>query len=537
MRVGHFSFLQESRPITGDLFTPHRLDTGRSVTTAGTREFGDLSIRRTTAKAIVSRFVPRWMGVEHDWRAGVQLERGAHDATSVLPGGVRYLDSNDVRVQSISADPSSTGGLAITASAFASDAVTIGGRLSISAGLRLDHARAIVPDLPAVDLRGQETGEQVEGLGTVYRWNVLSPRLGTVLRLTRDGRTVARASVGRFHAGVLTGEISPFHPGEAVVTTRNFVEADGDYTVIQSRLDPATNGRLDPRLRSPHTDELSVGVDRQLGGQVTVAAAYVHKTGRDFVGWTDERGQYTSQQRTLADGSSVEVSVLTSASNDRRFLLTNPPEYSMTYDGLVVAIEKRRRNGWHASGSYTLSRAFGLQASGGASAAAPQVTTVAPPPAAGLTFGQNPNDLTNARGRLPNDRPHVLRAMASGEVPRAGLLLAANFQYFSGKPWAASATVRLEGTPRRILLEPRGYRRLSSQSLLDVRISRPFRVGPTTTIHLAVDVLNALNDTAEEGLVSDVVMTEREMSSNFGLPSLFMDPRRAMFSARVGWGR
>ena len=79
----------------------------------------------------------------------------------------------------------------------------------------------------------------------------------------------------------------------------------------------------------------------------------------------------------------------------------------------------------------------------------------------------------------------------------------------------------------RILLEPRGSRRLSSQSLLDVRVSRTFSLRGRGRIELLVDMLNVLNDTAGEGFASDNVF-----SSNFAKPTLFMDPRRAMVGAR-----
>ena len=52
------------------------------------------------------------------------------------------------------------------------------------------------------------------------------------------------------------------------------------------------------------------------------------------------------------------------------------------------------------------------------------------------------SSLTNARGRLPNDRPHMLRAMGSVEAPRTGFVLAANVQHFTGKPWAAARRSR-----------------------------------------------------------------------------------------------
>jgi len=45
-------------------------------------------------------------------------------------------------------------------------------------------------------------------------------------------------------------------------------------------------------------------------------------------------------------------------------------------------------------------------------------------------------------------------------------------------------------------------------------------------------VLNALNDTAEESIAS-----EDRFSTAFGVPSTFVDPRRAMLGIRVGLGR
>ena len=51
-------------------------------------------------------------------------------------------------------------------------------------------------------------------------------------------------------------------------------------------------------------------------------------------------------------------------------------------------------------------------------------------------FGSDPNNLTNADGRLPNDRPHVLRMTGVVHVP-LGVVVSANLQHFSGKPWAS----------------------------------------------------------------------------------------------------
>ena len=126
----------------------------------------------------------------------------------------------------------------------------------------------------------------------------------------------------------------------------------------------------------------------------------------------------------------------------------------------------------------------------------------------------------------------MLRVMGSVDVPRTGLVIAANLQRFSGKPWASTALVTLPQGAVRILLEPRGSRRLSSQSPLDVRVSKKISFGELGRIELLVDVLNVFNDSAEEGLASDNLF-----SANFGQPTVFMDPRRVMFGVRLNLGR
>ena len=531
VRVGRFVYSRTDDPSTGDPTRPARFDRVTGVFSGNPPQIGGLTLIRTTAKVTLSHFESGLLGADHEWKIGTQFEKGLHRQPQVIPTGVRFVDNNGQPFQAIASDPSNSGGEFITVAAFATDAVTIGERLTVNAGVRFDHSRAISQDLPAVDLAGQETTEIIGGVGTLYTWNVISPRLGVTAKLTADGRTILRASYGRFNQGVLTGELAPIHPGVTSTTTTQFDAATGGYTQLVSIVDPRVNLVLDPDTRTPRTDEYSVGVDRALGSRLAVGLAYIRKSGDNFIAWTDVGGQYREDTRTLADGRTLPVFVLTSPAASRRFLLTNPDGYSMTYNGLVMVMEKRRSNGWQALGSYTFSRTYGLQASSGATAADPQVSTVAPAfPTA--TFGRDPNNLTNAYGRLPNDRPQMFRLMGAIDVPRTGFTVAGSFQYFSGKPWAASTQMALPQGDQRILIEPRGTRRLSSQSLLDVRVSRTIRVGAQGHVELLFDLLNVLNDTAGESLATDNIA-----SPNFGRPTVFVDPRRAMVAVRLNLGR
>jgi hypothetical protein len=528
-RAGRFLLRQDADPSSGDRSTPSRSDDVTGLMSGNTLLMSTLHLDRFTAKALLHRYQPSWLHTDHEFKVGMQIERGEHRLLQVIPGGVRYVDSNGVPSQAVFQQPSNAGGVFVTPSVFASDTFRVTDRVTVDAGLRFDHNRAINPDLPVVSADGYETEAMREGIGTVYTQSVWSPRFGVVARLDRAGRTVLRASFGRFNQGVLTGELDPISQGTMPVTTMAYEAATGGYTRLVSVVDPTINVSLDRQTKAPHTDELSIALDREIGIGVRASVAYVRKRGTDFLGWIDTAGVYQQQTRTLADGTVLPVYALTSRPADRRFLLTNAESLHAAYDGIVMAVEKRLSSGWQASGSYTFSQARGLQVLSNGTASDPQFSTIARP--GFLTFGQDPNDLTNATGRLPNDRPHVFRASTIVRVPWQGIRVAANLQTFSGKPWAATTQVSLPQGNRRILLEPRGTQRLSSQSLLDLRVAKtfaPFRAG---TVEVVLDVLNVLNDAAEEALVSD-----SRFAATFGAPRLFIDPRRAMLGVRLNLG-
>jgi hypothetical protein len=537
VRVGRFVSRRSGDLNSESPTTPSRFDRVTGVTTGARQTGAAVDLFRTTAKATLTHY-RRALAAEHEWKVGGQFERGEHHAINFIPTNVRYEDRAGQPFQSISSLPSNIGGVSLTYSMFATDTVTLRDRLTITGGVRFDHSRAISQDLPAVDPQGQETDTVINGLGTMYTWNQWSPRLGVTIKLSADGRTILRASYGRFFQGVFTGELEPFHPGAMAVTMTAFNPITDDYSGPRITVDPKVNLQWDPEMRAPRTNEYSVGVDRAVRGRLTVSISYVHKDGSDFISWTDVAGKYVEGTQRLADGSSVTVYRLDTTVTPpaaRRFLLTNPDGYSLTYDGLVMTTERRRANGWQAFASYTWSKAYGTLPSSNASAAGMQTSTVSPPQPS--TFGRDPNDLTNAYGRLPNDRPHIVRVMGSVDVPRTGFMLAANLQQFSGKPWTAATQITLPQGAQRVLLEPRGSRRLSSQTLLDVRLSTAIRLGKLGRMELLVDVLNLLNRTAEESLATETLMTETVFSPTFGQPVSFVDPRRAMIGIRLNLGQ
>jgi outer membrane receptor protein involved in Fe transport len=523
-RISRFSAPSVNDPSTGDRTVSNRTDLATGVQSGGPQGFGGGSLSRTTAAASISHY-RRFLASSHDLKAGAQIEQGANTGWTSFPGGVvNYTDNAGQPVQATFRQPATSGGEFHDVGLYAMDAIRVTDRVTVNLGLRFDHDRAVSQDLPGHDALGTEVGV-ISGLGTLYSWNVFSPRLGLTVRLTDDGKTMARASYGRFHQGILTGELNPVHPGMTPITTAGFDRSTGSYSRVISVVDPTINVRLDPDMKSPRTDQIGIGVDRELANHTTVTISYVRKNGSDFIGWTDTGGVYRPDTRTLADGRIIPVLVLANLPAARRFLLTNPPDYFIRYNGVTTAFERRWSGRWQALASYTLSKTEGLESSSGSPAGLGQFSSTF---GNAVTFGRDPNTLTNATGVLPNDRTHVFRVMGSVAIPRTGFVLAANLQSLTGSPWAATAQVSLPQGLTRVLLETPGTRRLSSQRLLDLRLSHVFDLPHNGRVELLLDVLNAFNQTSEERLADD-----NYLSQNFAKPSVYVDPRRAMLGARL----
>ena len=127
----------------------------------------------------------------------------------------------------------------------------------------------------------------------------------------------------------------------------------------------------------------------------------------------------------------------------------------------------------------------------------------------------------------------MFRVMGSVDVPRTGFVVAANLQHFSGKPWAATAQIALPQGDQRILLEPRGSRRLSSQSLLDLRVSRTFAVGRVGRDRAAAGRAQCAQRHGGGGSGHRQSLQPEFRPGQTG----FMDPRRAMVGVRLNLGR
>lgn len=526
LRASTSHFTSGLTPTNGSKTLPARVDIASGVFSGGALYFGDTMESKTDVRAKLSHYAADFLESDHDFELGIQFIVADSQGYYAYPGAVHYLDYNGQPFIARHRDTYSYGGAFKSLGVFAEDSVRIGDRLTLNLGARFDYSKGENPDVPEYDALGNATGNTIEGRGFLYSWSVFSPRLGVNLKLTKDARTSLRAFYGRFHPGILTTELQAVSPGFGPINVAFYDPETQLYSNGSSIIDPLTSVRIDPNTRSPHTDQYSIAIDREIGHDWLVGASYVWRTGSDFTGWKDVGGVYGREVITLPDGRPLEVFPLQNDPRERFFLLTNREDYFIRYRAFLLTAQRRFADRFQLLLSYSHSEATGLQSQNGVESTGMQgsVTTSFNP------FGRDPNDLTNATGVLPTDRTHMLRAQGSVEIPKVEILVGFNFQYLTGRPYTGLANVNLPQGVRPVFIEPLGSRRLSSQETLDLRLSRTFRMGETTSVELLVDILNALDDTAEEG-----VATRNFYSPNFGIRTDFVTPRRAMAGVRLSF--
>ena len=186
-----------------------------------------------------------------------------------------------------------------------------------------------------------------------------------------------------------------------------------------------------------------------------------------------------------------------------------------------MTLTKRMSQNWQAVGSITISKTEGLHS-------ASNLTTASSQSSAASTFGDDPNELTNAAGLLPGDRDVMFKLQGSYAFPY-DFVVSSNWQWVSGKAYTRrlSAGNLPQGT-QTVFLQPRdGSLRMPSQNFVDMRFEKRFRLGGTSRITVMADIINVLNIDTPLTWISEVAT-----SANFAVPNLIANPRRAMFALR-----
>ena len=487
-----------------NIVAPRRHDSLTGNDCCGVDRIGDAPLGTHNQMVKVNSYI-QGARVSHDLRFGVQIGWKSMANLETIPFGIKFDDFGGLPDEATTRNPYVSGALSRSQGVWAEDQVTIGNRLTVNLGLRYDRMRAVSPNLPAIDALLERTGATVTGLGTMFTWNAVSPRLGWNARLTDDGKTILRGSYGRAYRVILLNDFNNVHPGLSPTTLRQWDPATMDYTTILSVTDPLANLGVDPNSDAPFTDTASIGVDRELMPNLGISATYVYKYGQNHIGWNDVGGVYGTGTAVLADGRIVPTMPLLNTTAERLFMRTNGPGTFNRYHGGVFTLDKRMSNNWQATASYTFSKSEGL-----------------------TTTQKDPNRNINGAGRLATDRPHLFSGIVSAMLPW-DTQVSANMLAMSGTPFAPQASVTLPQGRQTINIEPAdGTFRLPAQRLLFLRFYKNlFRQG-SRRFELMAELSNAIQDEAHVR-----VRSTNFFSSNFNVPRTWVLPRLLYFSAAL----
>ncbi len=250
---------------------------------------------------------------------------------------------------------------------YAGDTISAG-RLTVNAGLRYDNqssqslasevgAHSLAPGLfPANSFAGAEKGT----------WNSLSPRLGITYDLTGDSKTILRLNAARYYSQMGASEfhrtnITSGREMDFAWTDLNGngqAEPDelGDLLWTSGGWDPANPTAASPNIvddtSAPWTNELIVGIEREINRSFAVGGNFIYKKNSNFT-WNIRDGEQNDAFWTLTTNSDgvpfYEPVGPRSIANHYQQRVG----FNTQYKGVELFLNKRFANKWLGNASFT----------------------------------------------------------------------------------------------------------------------------------------------------------------------------------------
>ncbi|MCA1652055.1 MAG: TonB-dependent receptor, partial [Acidobacteria bacterium] len=433
---------------------------------------------------------------------------------------------------------------------YVQDAWTIAGRLTLNLGVRYDHIRAITPDQSSgggdfattyLADAFPELKEHGFPRKDLWAWNSMAPRAAVSFDIDRARKTVLKAGYARYYHFLNSQQIWSANPNFPLFITLRWNDLNGDSRFQlgeEGTLLSVTGGSntgLDPEIRHPHSDELTIGIGHEIVRDFSVNANFIYRTDSDLIYNVNSGIPFSSYTpvEVIDPGSDGVVgggddAPLTVYAQDPatfgrgRSLLANPSEFGFengrTYTGFEVIGNKRLSNRWQFVGSLVVSKM--------------EVTT--PTSEAGGAIGnifQTPNNVLNTRGIDDLNQKYQIKLQGTYIAPY-GIVVSGLYRYGSGLPYTRQLVVRgLPQGPITVLAEPRGSRTSDAYHWTDLRAEKTFTLpGATSRRRLGVilDLFNITN-------ASTVLQYGSRTGIDLGVPRVVRNPRIARFGVRFGW--
>jgi len=518
----------DNMPIWGDVNSPIHYDLATGVSSNGPWWPWDFIMSRNQVNANFSYFADDFLGGDHDFKIGIQFNRGTVESWGGYGGGKAYYDYAGYPYLLYEQNINRYGGLIQNIGAFFDDSWKIGERLTINFGLRFDHHDASIPAFSLMD-GWTETSEKGKSIDDLIVWNSFSPRIGIAFQLTSDQKTLLRASFGRYYNYPYIGNWESPGPNAPDLYAYWW---NGTEWELWLEIPGEMGYTVDPEIKNPYADQFSVGLERELFSKFSVGATLIYRNNKSLIGYKNVTGLYEQVQRISPDNNRAYTvfNQLNPGEND--YWLTNPEGWGQTYTGFILNFNKRYSNNWLLNASLTWSKAEGLNLTSYGEGIHAVVWHTG-------QVGTDPNDLVNAEGPLNLDRTWMFKLSAVYNFPW-DILASLYFVYQTGRPHLTyvrimedeeKGTLGLDQTPysfARIIAEPRGSKRFDALTQLDFRIQKTFKLYSSFKCLVFFDVFNLLsNDTFQDFWTYDLWQTD------YGVPSQLLRPRRVQVGLKL----
>jgi len=486
------------RPNSGDFTTPGHYDSATGVYSVNSASWYDGTVWKSQVSGKVSHYIDDAKG-SHDLRAGVQFIQGGSDYKTGFAGGMTFYDYkgqyDELKVQDAYHRDSVMRNLGF----FIDDTWSVAKRVSLTLGLRYDHSVGSVPDYPKLDGVGNETGTTITNPGDVVFWNNFTPRVGANFRFDESGKTVGRVHYGRFYGQLQTRIYRDLNRAVAPATLYALDPKTGARLSVISVTDPLIGiPEIQDNLKAPYTDQVSVGLDRELAANFSIGGSFIYKHGGDLVGRTRPYATFTPVSWTYLDRNLQPKTVTLQSQNNtdakgNTVRVINQPLFHQEYKGFVIQANKRMADKWMLLSSLTVSKSYGLNAGSGSRDPGSQQNSNTG------TFGRDPNDFVNTdNGVLTGDRPYMFKMQGAYELPY-GIQLSGDWQWLSGRPiFPAVRTTSGLLKQGRLFIDdiPRSGEvlRAPDLNLVGLRVQKVFSLGGSRKLDLSLDFLNLFND-------------------------------------------
>ncbi len=425
----------------------------------------------------------------HRLEYGAEVRRASAGNRPELAGDVllRFHDGAPYEVvrYSAAAEHRET---SLEGAAFVQETLTFPNLLSVSLGAHASYTR----------------GRAGKGASAID-WLNIAPRIGFVFPLSRSGRTSLRLFAGRYYHSLPLSWLAygnPDAPGGLAYawTDRNGdrLFEDGEAGALVRREGPFY-AAIDPAIKRPRTDELSIGISRRTAAGFSFSLTGFLREARNLVETVNTGVPFSSYaQREFTDigddriAGTADDLTFTLFEQDARTLggdfalLSNPggsARYSR-YEGLDLVLAKRTSERFGFFVSLTAMQCVGTTSPGNTARENDDGVVGA--------LYDNPNTLVNARGRLRFDRAYTGRIGFALRLP-LGFRLGYILKYYDGQPFAREIAVTgFRQGPFLIMAHPRGVARYEFNMTNDIRLQKEFAAGPGV-LRLILDGYNIFN--------------------------------------------